>query len=157
MPDNPQPGAPDPQGGSAVPSSYDEELRHRATKLVKARQEFRQHLSAYLIVNAALVGMWAVTGAGYFWPFWPLVGWGIGLAFHATSLRSVDPVPTATKIETEVQRLRELDARRGPGPAIAPPTSSPASAQPPGSATPSWPTPPAGGEPGQPPAPQDRR
>ena len=26
-----------------------------------------------------LIVIWAATGAGYFWPIWPLLGWGIGL------------------------------------------------------------------------------
>ena len=37
------------------------------------------HLRAYLVVMVALVAIWALTGAGYFWPVWPALGWGIGL------------------------------------------------------------------------------
>lgn len=36
-------------------------------------------LQAYLLVMALLVAIWAITGAGYFWPVWPALGWGIGL------------------------------------------------------------------------------
>jgi hypothetical protein len=25
---------------------------------------------------ALLIAIWALSGAGYFWPVWPLVGWG---------------------------------------------------------------------------------
>ena len=32
------------------------------------------------MVNAFLIGVWALTGHGYFWPAWVLGGWGIGLA-----------------------------------------------------------------------------
>ena len=35
--------------------------------------------AAYLAVNLVLIVIWAATGAGYFWPLWPLLGWGIGL------------------------------------------------------------------------------
>ena len=35
--------------------------------------------AAYLAVMALLVAIWALTGAGYFWPVWPALGWGIGL------------------------------------------------------------------------------
>ena len=38
------------------------------------RTSFRIHLAVYLVVNVALVCIWAVTGAGYFWPIWPLLG-----------------------------------------------------------------------------------
>jgi hypothetical protein len=30
-----------------------------------------------------LVAIWALTGAGYPWPVWPALGWGIGLVPHA--------------------------------------------------------------------------
>jgi type VI protein secretion system component VasF len=33
----------------------------------------------YLPVIALLVAIWAVTGAGYFWPMWPALGWGVAL------------------------------------------------------------------------------
>ncbi len=29
--------------------------------------------------TCVLIVIWAATGAGYFWPIWPLLGWGIGL------------------------------------------------------------------------------
>ena len=32
---------------------------------------------------ALLVVIWALTGAGYFWPIWPMLGWGIGVLSHA--------------------------------------------------------------------------
>ena len=34
-----------------------------------------------------LVAIWALTGAGYFWPIWPMLGWGIGVASHASAVR----------------------------------------------------------------------
>lgn len=44
------------------------ELRQAAIKRLKDRRAFGQALVAYVVVNAFLVGVWAVTGAGYFWP-----------------------------------------------------------------------------------------
>ena len=32
---------------------------------------------------ALLVFIWLTTGAGYFWPQWAIVGWGLLLALHA--------------------------------------------------------------------------
>jgi hypothetical protein len=37
------------------------------------------HVRAYLGVSLMLVAIWALTGAGYFWPIWPMLGWGIGV------------------------------------------------------------------------------
>jgi hypothetical protein len=45
-------------------------------------------LRPYLLVNALLIAIWAVTGAGYFWPIFPLVGWGIGVARNLFGTRS---------------------------------------------------------------------
>ena len=39
-------------------------------------------LRTYLAVIALLWLIWLVTGAGYPWPVWPMLGWGIGLAGH---------------------------------------------------------------------------
>ncbi len=37
----------------------------------------------YLAVMALLLTIWLVSGAGYFWPIWPMLGWGIPLALGA--------------------------------------------------------------------------
>jgi len=34
----------------------------------------------YLAVMAALWLIWLVAGAGYPWPIWPMLGWGVGVA-----------------------------------------------------------------------------
>ena len=39
-------------------------------------------LRTYLVVIALLWLIWLVTGAGYPWPIWPMLGWGIGVAGH---------------------------------------------------------------------------
>jgi hypothetical protein len=36
----------------------------------------------YLAVMALLWLIWLATGAGYPWPVWPMLGWGIGVAGH---------------------------------------------------------------------------
>ena len=39
----------------------------------------RVHLRTYLVVNVLLIAIWAASGGGYFWPIWPILGWGIGV------------------------------------------------------------------------------
>jgi hypothetical protein len=34
-------------------------------------------LRAWAATSVVLVTIWALTGAGYFWPVWPIVGWGV--------------------------------------------------------------------------------
>jgi hypothetical protein len=57
-------------------------------RLAKKRAGFKWSLGSYVIVNAFLVAVWYFSsGIGsYFWPIWPMLGWGIGVAlqyFHA--------------------------------------------------------------------------
>ena len=62
----------------STPSSS--ERRHGSAH---ARRELRQHVTSFLLVNLLLVVIWAATGAGYFWPIWPILGWGLGIGSHA--------------------------------------------------------------------------
>jgi hypothetical protein len=43
------------------------------------RQRDRSHERAYIATMLLLVSIWALTGGGYFWPIWPMLGWGIGV------------------------------------------------------------------------------
>ena len=92
------------------PGAIDPAVRRLAEKRLKARREFKQHFTSYVIVMSALVAIWLVTGVSYFWPIWPMLGWGIGLAFHAMSLR--DSRITEEQIAAEAARI---EARRLPG------------------------------------------
>jgi hypothetical protein len=58
--------------------------RERAIQQLKKRRDFHGHVLIYVLVNAFLVGIWAVTDAhGFFWPVFPIGGWGIGLIMNA--------------------------------------------------------------------------
>jgi class 3 adenylate cyclase len=45
--------------------------------------DLRVHFTIYALVNLMFIGIWAASGAGYYWPIWPMLGWGIGVAMHA--------------------------------------------------------------------------
>lgn len=45
----------------------------------RRRRPVRPDLVPFLAVNLVLIAIWAATGGGYFWPLWPLLGWGLGL------------------------------------------------------------------------------
>jgi hypothetical protein len=53
----------------------DQALRACAVKRWKKQRDFRIHLLMYLLVNGSLIVIWAMTGAGFFWPVFPIVGW----------------------------------------------------------------------------------
>ena len=59
---------------------HDEQL----WKIAKERVAFKWSFASYIIVNCFLVGIWYFTSNQYkhFWPIWPILGWGIGIAFH---------------------------------------------------------------------------
>ena len=48
-----------------------------------ARPAFYRVLFAYVVINLFLIGVWAFSGRGAFWPIWVLLGWGLGMAFYA--------------------------------------------------------------------------
>jgi 2TM domain-containing protein len=77
--------------------------REQARKRVQARRDFSAHLVTYMVVNAFLVMVWAVTGAGYFWPIWVLGPWGVGLALHAWDTFVRKPI-TEADIDAELTR-----------------------------------------------------
>ena len=77
--------------------------REAAVQRLKAKRDFRNHVAIYVIVNALLVVIWAATGAGYFWPIWPIAGWGIGLAFNAWAVYYERPI-TEEEIRREMER-----------------------------------------------------
>jgi hypothetical protein len=85
-------------------SASDQDLREQALARIKKKREFMGHLLAYVLVNGLLVGIWAATGAGFFWPVFPLLGWGIGLVFHALDVYR-EP-PSEAEITREMNRLR---------------------------------------------------
>lgn len=55
----------------------------RAEKRVKAKLGFYFHLSIYIVVNILLIAINLSTQTQHFWFKWPLMGWGIGVLFHA--------------------------------------------------------------------------
>jgi hypothetical protein len=79
-------------------------LRDRAIARLKQKRDFGAHLFVYLVVNAFVVGIWAVTGAGFFWPVFLLFLWGIGLVLHAWEVYWRKPV-SEDEIRREMQRM----------------------------------------------------
>ena len=53
----------------------------------RRNRALREHVRTCVLVNALLIAIWAFTGADYFWPVWPMLCWGFGLASHALAVR----------------------------------------------------------------------
>jgi hypothetical protein len=77
--------------------------REAARRRVQAKRDFVSHVVAYIVVNAFIVGVWAFTGAGYFWPAWVIGGWGVGLVLHGWDVFLRRPV-TEADVDEELNR-----------------------------------------------------
>jgi hypothetical protein len=84
----------------------DQALRQKAIKQLKRRRDFRGHLLVYVLVNAFLVAVWALTNPdGFFWPVFPIVGWGIGVVMNAWDVYRGDEFSEA-QIRREMERFQ---------------------------------------------------
>ena len=83
-----------------------QEAHKRAKKKVQAKLGFFIHVSVYLGVNILLIIINLLTSPEYIWFKWPLIGWGIGLFFHAMSIFVFSGKPALTEriIEKEMKR-----------------------------------------------------
>lgn len=90
-------------------TSSEDPLRQQALLQLRKKREFYSHLLAYLFINAALVAIWFALGRHhFFWPIFPILGWGMGLFFHAWD--TFGQPPSEERIRREMTRLRP----RGP-------------------------------------------
>lgn len=85
-----------------VPEGHE---REQAIERLKKRRDFQGHLVAYVVINAAIWGIWAATGADYPWPAWVTGGWGIGLLLNAWDVYFRRPI-TAADIDREMKRAQ---------------------------------------------------
>mgnify|MGYP000744653615 FL=1 len=98
---------------------------HEARKYVSKLRRFYTDALIYAIVNLGLILIWAISGGGYFWPIWVIIGWGIGLGVHAFYLglipqvNAVVPFMTAEWEEHEVRRLMKAETKGKEAPKIA--------------------------------------
>lgn len=86
-----------------------DDLRAEALRRLEKKREFHVHAVVFVVVNALFWLIWGVvyasTGSWFPWPLFPLVGWGIGLGFHAWDAYGKKPF-TREQIEREATRLR---------------------------------------------------
>lgn len=81
--------------------------RERAVARLHKKRDFQGHLITYVVVNAALWAVWAVTGSDYPWPAWVTGGWAIGLILNFWDVYLRTPI-------TEAEISREIDRLHGP-------------------------------------------
>lgn len=82
------------------------EAYKRAQKRVAAKVGFYIHFTIFLIVSLALMSINLNSSSEYLWFKWPVMGWGIGILFHAMSVYVFYGKTLITKrmIEKELER-----------------------------------------------------
>ena len=83
----------------------------KARKRVLKKKEFYQHLGSYVIMSIFFFVLNATTSFGNWWFYWPMLGWGIGLAFHYVDVFGIPGVGELSKeweekaIEEELRKM----------------------------------------------------
>jgi 2TM domain len=93
---------------SAQPPATGEtdQLRERAVKRLRKQRDLARHVLVYVLINAFLVGIWLIAGdGGFFWPIFPMAGWGIAVALNAWDVWRGDEF-TPAAIERQMRRLQ---------------------------------------------------
>jgi len=80
-------------------------LRDKAVRQLKKKRDFRGHLLVYILVNTFVVVIWLLTDpSGFFWPVFPIVGWGIGVIMNAWDVYGRQEI-TEEDIHREMEHL----------------------------------------------------
>ena len=86
----------------------EEQVYEEATKRVKAKREFYRNLTAYVVVNAILVIIWAFpAGRGYPWFLWPLGIWGAFIVLDFVKVFVFPQKSERNAVEREADRIRK--------------------------------------------------
>jgi hypothetical protein len=83
------------------------ELRRLAERRADAKIAFRHHAIVYLIVNAGLAALNLLTTPHIIWFYWPLVGWGMGLAAHGATVYGGSSDLRERTVAAELEKLRK--------------------------------------------------
>jgi 2TM domain len=90
-----------------------DELLERAKKRVQDTRDLYLHLGVYVIVNAALFAINMITNPDTLWFFWPLLGWGVGVALHVFSFFTEGRLLGPEWEERKVREIVEQEESRG--------------------------------------------
>jgi 2TM domain len=87
-----------------------EQLHDAAVKRVRAKQNFKRTAGVFAIIWLLFIAMWAVTAKEHsimnFWPIWPILGMGIGLAFMGWSAYGPGDQVTDAEVDAEMRKMQ---------------------------------------------------
>ncbi|MDH4116694.1 MAG: 2TM domain-containing protein [Acidimicrobiia bacterium] len=81
-----------------------DESRKHAIRRIRARRHFAMYLVLYLAFATYFIALWARSDAHDFWPIWPLLGGGIGLAAQASHVFDLQLPIAEERIQREINR-----------------------------------------------------
>ena len=92
-----------------TPPDKDPELWEMAQR----RTTFKRHLSIYIIMSIFFWVLWYISGGRFYhgglpWPVWPMLGWGIGVAFNYLGAYGAS---SKGSTEREYQKLKEQQSK----------------------------------------------
>ena len=80
-------------------------LHDKAIRQLKKQRDFRSHLLVYILINTFFVAIWLLTDPnGFFWPMFPIAGWGIGVIMNAWDVYGRQEI-TEEDVHREMDRL----------------------------------------------------
>ncbi len=100
---------------------YTDEQINKARRAVKARKGFYKHLMSFVFVNLFLISLNLLTSS-HLWFVFPLLGWGLGLAFHYVEVFGIPGFSILSReweqqeLEKELRNMTQ-DPKRPGGPA----------------------------------------
>ncbi len=92
--------------------SDDESDRTAARRRVEGRRGLILNVVMYLVCNAGMFAVWAISGAHYPWFLWPMIGWGLGIIGHAFAYFFGPDSPNEQRaVARELDRMHRGSAR----------------------------------------------
>lgn len=82
---------------------------YKAQRKVEEIKGFYGNFYFWILVNLGLMILNLVTYPDYLWFFWPLVGWGVGVAIHAMSVFNLMPFMGADWEERKIRQLMDKE------------------------------------------------
>ncbi|AWH85391.1 histidine kinase [Flavobacterium album] len=92
-------------------TGFEKKERERIRKRVKEIRSFYINLSAYCIVMPILIIINVTFTPEFYWFFFSMAGWGIGLLFHAMAAFNFVPFLNKDWEERKLQQFMDEDRR----------------------------------------------
>lgn len=98
--------------------SIEQEKYEAAKKQVKLKKGFYRHLASYIIIGIFFFVMNMTTDPNELWFQFPMMAWGIGLAFHYLGvfgfpfIGALDSTWEAKEIERELEKMGVTEPKR---------------------------------------------